>query len=102
MLYEVITTYDHRVIQGAESGEFLRTMDALLQGADGFYEQVSASLGVVSVIPGPQRGEGGPGSTAAAPTVPGLALVAAGMGLVDHIRRITSYNVCYTKLLRAT
>ena len=33
----VTSTYDHRVIQGAESGAFLGTVDALLQGDDGFY-----------------------------------------------------------------
>jgi len=38
------STYDHRVIQGAQSGEFLRRMSQLLLGADGFYDQVFASL----------------------------------------------------------
>ena len=33
------STYDHRVIQGAESGAFLRRIDQLLQGEDGFYER---------------------------------------------------------------
>ncbi|MEO8293993.1 MAG: multifunctional oxoglutarate decarboxylase/oxoglutarate dehydrogenase thiamine pyrophosphate-binding subunit/dihydrolipoyllysine-residue succinyltransferase subunit [Gemmatimonadota bacterium] len=42
----VSSTYDHRVIQGAESGEFLRSLDGLLQGGEGFYELVSSSLGV--------------------------------------------------------
>ncbi len=32
------STYDHRVIQGAESGAFLRRIEQLLQGEDGFYE----------------------------------------------------------------
>ena len=41
------STYDHRVIQGAESGEFLGRIESLLDGADGFYEQVFASLGVI-------------------------------------------------------
>jgi multifunctional 2-oxoglutarate metabolism enzyme len=40
------STYDHRVIQGAESGSFLRRLDQLLQGEDGFYEAVAADLGV--------------------------------------------------------
>jgi multifunctional 2-oxoglutarate metabolism enzyme len=40
------STYDHRVIQGAESGEFLGRIEALLDGADGFYESVAASLGI--------------------------------------------------------
>lgn len=42
----VTSTYDHRVIQGAESGEFLRTFDALLQGEQGFYDGIFESLGV--------------------------------------------------------
>ncbi len=40
------STYDHRVIQGAESGMFLRTMEDLLSGGENFYEEVFASLGV--------------------------------------------------------
>jgi 2-oxoglutarate dehydrogenase E1 component len=33
-------TYDHRIIQGAESGAFLGKMQALLDGKDSFYEEV--------------------------------------------------------------
>jgi 2-oxoglutarate dehydrogenase E1 component len=40
------STYDHRVIQGAESGAFLRRLEQLLQGEDGFYEAVAADLGI--------------------------------------------------------
>src|SRR6185436_7653303 len=38
------STYDHRIIQGAESGDFLRRLHALLLGEDGFYDKVFASL----------------------------------------------------------
>ena len=38
------STYDHRIIQGAESGQFLATVDGMLQGAEGFYESVYAGL----------------------------------------------------------
>jgi 2-oxoglutarate dehydrogenase E1 component len=38
------STYDHRIIQGAQSGEFLRRMHQLLLGEDGFYDEVFASL----------------------------------------------------------
>src|SRR5256712_4264499 len=38
------STYDHRIIQGAESGLFLRRVEGLLQGEDGFYERVFESL----------------------------------------------------------
>ncbi|HVN76280.1 MAG TPA: multifunctional oxoglutarate decarboxylase/oxoglutarate dehydrogenase thiamine pyrophosphate-binding subunit/dihydrolipoyllysine-residue succinyltransferase subunit [Thermoanaerobaculaceae bacterium] len=39
-------TYDHRVIQGAESAEFLSRVAALLAGGDRFYEEVFESLAV--------------------------------------------------------
>ncbi|MBM9468183.1 multifunctional oxoglutarate decarboxylase/oxoglutarate dehydrogenase thiamine pyrophosphate-binding subunit/dihydrolipoyllysine-residue succinyltransferase subunit [Nakamurella leprariae] len=38
------STYDHRVIQGAESGEFLRRVHQLLLGEDNFYDDIFASL----------------------------------------------------------
>jgi 2-oxoglutarate decarboxylase len=40
------STYDHRIIQGAESGDFLRRVHQLLLGEDGFYDQIFASLRV--------------------------------------------------------
>ncbi len=42
----ITSTYDHRIIQGAESGMFLKRVHELLLGADDFYQQVFASLGV--------------------------------------------------------
>ena len=38
------STYDHRVIQGAGSGEFLKIVHGLLIGEDRFYEDVFAAL----------------------------------------------------------
>ncbi len=38
------STYDHRVIQGAQSGEFLRRMHALLLGEEGFYDEIFRAL----------------------------------------------------------
>ena len=38
------STYDHRVIQGAQSGELLRRVDGLLLGEESFYDDVFASL----------------------------------------------------------
>ena len=38
------STYDHRIIQGAQSGEFLRRMHQLLLGEERFYDEVFASL----------------------------------------------------------
>ncbi|MHA7191024.1 multifunctional oxoglutarate decarboxylase/oxoglutarate dehydrogenase thiamine pyrophosphate-binding subunit/dihydrolipoyllysine-residue succinyltransferase subunit [Arthrobacter sp. MDT2-16] len=38
------STYDHRVIQGAGSGEFLRIIHQLLLGEQGFYDEIFESL----------------------------------------------------------
>ena len=40
------STYDHRVVQGAESGLLLKRVDELLQGADGFYDEIFGTLRV--------------------------------------------------------
>jgi 2-oxoglutarate dehydrogenase E1 component len=40
------STYDHRIIQGAESGAFLARVEELLLGEHGFYEGVFADLGI--------------------------------------------------------
>ncbi|ROO50685.1 2-oxoglutarate dehydrogenase E1 component [Micromonospora sp. Llam0] len=38
------STYDHRIIQGAQSGEFLKTMHELILGEHGFYDQLFTAL----------------------------------------------------------
>src|SRR5881409_1608766 len=84
----ISSTYDHRIIQGAESGMFLRRLDSLLQGDDNFYGAVFESLGV-----GAGSGEQG-AVRAAAPPAPSSRLpapdelkhVAAAMALVKAIR----------------
>ena len=42
----ITSTYDHRIIQGAESGMFLKAVHELLMGENEFYEGVLASMGV--------------------------------------------------------
>lgn len=42
----ISSTYDHRIIQGAESGLFLKRVHELLMGADDFYADIFRSLGV--------------------------------------------------------
>ena len=42
----VSSTYDHRIIQGAESGLFLKNLHGLLLGEDGFYEDVFSAMGI--------------------------------------------------------
>ena len=66
------STYDHRVIQGAESGRFLGLIEEYLQGEHGFYEAVFASLGAQpaelpapALAPAPPAAE--PAPAAAAP-----------------------------------
>jgi len=67
------STYDHRVIQGAQSGEFLKRVDELLAGKDGFYEALFTSAGVPP--PRPQQSAQAastapPGSAAPARALP--------------------------------
>ncbi|TXK38548.1 multifunctional oxoglutarate decarboxylase/oxoglutarate dehydrogenase thiamine pyrophosphate-binding subunit/dihydrolipoyllysine-residue succinyltransferase subunit [Nonomuraea sp. C10] len=38
------STYDHRIIQGAQSGDFLRTIHQLLLGENGFYDEIFEAL----------------------------------------------------------
>jgi 2-oxoglutarate dehydrogenase E1 component len=40
------STYDHRIIQGAESGRFLKLVEEYLHGEHGFYDGVFSSLGI--------------------------------------------------------
>jgi multifunctional 2-oxoglutarate metabolism enzyme len=86
LLMTVSSTYDHRVIQGAESGLFLATLDELLQGADGFYDHVAGSLGLPTRMGNAGTAEGvGPQALEQA-SVAALAEVAAAMALVRSYR----------------
>ncbi len=42
----VTSTYDHRIIQGAESGLFLQRVHRLLTGEDSFYQSIFKAMGV--------------------------------------------------------
>ncbi|HSS08648.1 MAG TPA: multifunctional oxoglutarate decarboxylase/oxoglutarate dehydrogenase thiamine pyrophosphate-binding subunit/dihydrolipoyllysine-residue succinyltransferase subunit [Acidimicrobiales bacterium] len=42
----ISSTYDHRIIQGAESGLFLQKVHQLLLGEDGFYDEIFRSMGI--------------------------------------------------------
>src|SRR5882762_9724086 len=82
----ITSTYDHRIIQGAESGSFLRQLDSLLQGEERFYEGVAESLGVgrgaSDVVQPPTPHVPRPTSA------DDLKHVAAAMALVRAIRRL--------------
>ncbi|HUR94392.1 MAG TPA: 2-oxo acid dehydrogenase subunit E2, partial [Gemmatimonadales bacterium] len=85
----VTSTYDHRVIQGAESGAFLATVDHLLQGEQGFFELIAESLGLGEAgyqlaRPSPAAK---PGQELAGPIAPDMLYhVAAAMALVKAFR----------------
>ncbi len=86
------STYDHRVIQGAESGEFLRRIEELLAGADGFYESVFDAMHVsmpagAAEATRPATAAGEP-AAALSPTAEAemLRAVAAAMALVAAYR----------------
>ena len=77
----VSSTYDHRVIQGAESGAFLARIDALLGGADDFYSGTFASLAATAALaPAP------PPTVSVNSTADDLGALAAGVALVHAYR----------------
>ena len=82
---QITSTYDHRVIQGAQSGEYLRSVDELLQGAGGFYEAVFSSLGL-QAAPVAQLPFAPAGPATARPSDEMLRAAAAGMAIVSAYR----------------
>jgi 2-oxoglutarate decarboxylase len=82
----ITSTYDHRIIQGAESGMFLRELDSLLQGENRFYEVVAESLGGSGRWEKGDVPSGAPSRTSPISPLPqgveDLKHVAAGMALV--------------------
>jgi 2-oxoglutarate dehydrogenase E1 component len=91
----ITSTYDHRVIQGAESGLFLARVQAELRGEDEFYTEVFAALGAaLGPAPAPQPvtlaasppASPSPGPPAAGTAAEDLRHVAAAMALVDAYR----------------
>ena len=94
------STYDHRVIQGAESGSFLRRIEELLQGEDDFYEQVARDLEIdpsavtaahaASASAPPLAAPGAPGG----PTAPSVA-AKPNMELLQAVQAATSLLKAY-------
>jgi len=66
------STYDHRVIQGAESGRFLAEVEEHLHGGHSFYEGVFASLGA-TLGPAPEARAAAPVVAPPAPAEPAAA-----------------------------
>ncbi|HEX7024947.1 MAG TPA: multifunctional oxoglutarate decarboxylase/oxoglutarate dehydrogenase thiamine pyrophosphate-binding subunit/dihydrolipoyllysine-residue succinyltransferase subunit, partial [Gemmatimonadales bacterium] len=89
----ITSTYDHRVIQGAESGTYLRAVEHLLAGEDGFYDGIFGAYGLTAGPADTGRPEAGRPEVGAAPgplpqpvSVPQLEYVAAAMALVKAHR----------------
>jgi 2-oxoglutarate dehydrogenase E1 component len=88
------STYDHRIIQGAESGRFLQVVEAYLQGDHEFYEQIFAALGatlgapVALPVPAapPAAREAAPAPAAAPPSEELMQAVQAATSLVKAHR----------------
>jgi 2-oxoglutarate decarboxylase len=64
------STYDHRIIQGAESGRFLGVIEAYLQGEHSFYEDVFVALGVELGPPPPLPAPAAAAAASAAASMP--------------------------------
>ncbi len=80
-------TYDHRIIQGAESGAFLGKLQNLLDGTDGFYEEIFNHLRMPHM---PIRWE-----TDRRPLLPGVgaARLAESAKEIGVIQMINAYRV---------
>jgi 2-oxoglutarate dehydrogenase E1 component len=84
----ITSTYDHRIIQGAESGMFLRYLDSLLQGAERFYDAISENLNtpVGAQHVAPLQTTPATPATPAPPTVP----VPGISGAVDDLKYVAA------------
>jgi len=91
------STYDHRVIAGAQSGEYLKRVDELLQGKGGFYETVFASLGLTA---GKSVGVG-PVAAVAAPARSPLGTAIAHLPSTDAGTSARTSEMQSDELLRA-
>ncbi len=91
------STYDHRIIQGAESGRFLAKIEEYLQGEHAFYEEAFAALGVelgpLPTPPAPAAAAAAAASETASQAAPGappsealLEAVQAASTLVTRFR----------------
>jgi 2-oxoglutarate dehydrogenase E1 component len=95
------STYDHRIIQGAESGRFLALTEGYLHGEDSFYEELFAALdmeaGPLPPPPAPAAAAAAaadaaaPGPTAA-PYAAGEELLRAVYAASTFVSRVRSHG----------
>ena len=81
----ITSTYDHRIIQGAESGMFLRALDSLLQGEERFYDAAAESLARPGARSREQVAPPPPPIPAPTPAAPSSVLPAAGLDDLKHV-----------------
>ena len=90
------STYDHRIIQGAESGRFLGLIEEHLRGEHGFYEQVFAALGVElgppPLPPAPAAAAAAARAPRTAEAVPTEDLLAAVHAATIYVTRVRSHG----------
>jgi multifunctional 2-oxoglutarate metabolism enzyme len=86
------STYDHRIIQGAESGRFLQRIEALLQGDQEFYDGVFADLDVElpELPPPPAPAAAAAAAAAAAPRAEEAGAAVADEELMVAVQAATS------------
>ncbi len=85
------STYDHRIIQGAESGRFLARIEAHLQGEEGFYRRVFEDLGVeLPELPPPPAPAAAAADASSAPAPPAPPPAALDEELLQAIQAASS------------
>jgi multifunctional 2-oxoglutarate metabolism enzyme len=93
------STYDHRIIQGAESGRFLAAIESYLQGDNDFYEAVFNSLGAglpaLPAKPVPSIAAATTQPVAAAPASAVAATAAPSEELLQAVQAATSVLKAY-------
>jgi 2-oxoglutarate decarboxylase len=93
------STYDHRVIQGAESGRFLKVVEEYLQGEHEFYDDLFAQLGTKPgpppALPAPAAAAAAARDVAQAPAAPPAA------GVTEHDEELMQAVQAAVSLLKA-
>jgi 2-oxoglutarate dehydrogenase E1 component len=95
------STYDHRVIQGAESGRFLKVVEEYLQGEHDFYDDLFAQLGTQ---PGTLPAAPAPAAAAAAArdaAQPTPAAAPSAAGVSEHDEKLMQAVQAAVSLLKA-
>jgi 2-oxoglutarate decarboxylase len=101
------STYDHRVIQGAESGRFLKVVEEYLQGEHEFYDDLFAQLGTQ---PGALPASPAPAAAAAAARdaaqpapapAPAPAAAPPAAGVSEHDEKLMQAVQAAVSLLKA-